>query len=195
MQPLCNWQKYGNRLWSVYLMRYRGGSEGSREVFSIRCHAVESLSQKKGDALIIALKGNCGLFCRALFWTEAYTEHGFEVSKCRSFVRSFQRSQHHLHPSSPSLCRKSLTKSMQMPGCLVEFRSHPVTLSVFAQQVKTAILGLWWYRQTLHRREENGQTVELCWFTGALCSPANVQVEVAFFVASIIHRAVNYSHK
>lgn len=82
-----------------------------------------------------------------------------------------------------------------MPGCLVEFRSHPVALSVFALQVKTAVLGLRWYRQTLHRWEENGETVELCWFAGALCSTANVQVEVAFIVASIIHRAVNYSHK
>ena len=155
----------------------------------------KSLSQKKGDALIIALKGNCGLFCRALFWTEAYTEHSFEVPRCRSFVRSFHRSQNHLHPSAPSHCRESLTKGMKMLGCLVKFRSHPVAFSVFALQVKTAILGLWWYQQTLHRWEENGKTVELCWFTGALCSPANVQVDIAFFVASIIQRAVNYSHK
>lgn len=47
-----------------------------------------------------------------------------------------------LHPSAPSHCRESLTKGMKMLGCLVKFRSHPVAFSVFALQVKTAILGL-----------------------------------------------------
>lgn len=35
--------------------------------------------------------------------------------------------------------------------------------------------------------------VEARGFTGALCSSARGQVDMAFFVAGIIHRAVNYT--
>lgn len=74
-------------------MRYRGGSEGSREVFSIPAMLCKNLSQKKGDALITALKGKRGLFCGALVWTKVHTGHCFEVSKCESSFGSFQRGQ------------------------------------------------------------------------------------------------------
>jgi len=66
------------------------------------------------------------------------------------------RLSHHtnFHQSWPSPCSKKLTKGMQMPECLVEFRSDSGTNSVFALQVKTAILRLQCYQQTVPRQQK-----------------------------------------
>lgn len=73
---------------------------------------------------------------------------------------------------------------------------------VFAPQIKPAIWVLLWstmvtygHRQTLYGQQKKiGKLeVELRGFTGTLCSSARGQVDMAFFVAGNIHRAVNYS--
>lgn len=146
-----------------------------------------NLSQKKRDALIIALKGKRGLFCGALVWAEVHTGHCFEVSKRGSSFRSFQGGQNAPFSSHQpsSVCTFTLQgktnkrhANTRVPGwvqkplwcvqhvCTTGEDCHPGTTMLPADFPQTA--------------EENDKIVELCLFTGTLCSPTIKQVDVAF---------------
>ena len=146
----------------------------------------KNLLQKKGDALIIALKGKRGLFCGALVWTEV-SGHCFEVSKRGISFRSFQRGQSVPFSSHwlSSKCAFTLQGKInerhadaRVPGgvqeplwciqrvCTTGEDCHPGTTMLPTVSPQTA--------------EEKGKIVELCWFTGTLCSPTKRQVDVAF---------------
>lgn len=147
----------------------------------------KNLSQKKGDALITALKGKCGLFCRTLLWTEVHTGHCFEVSKRRSSLGSFQRDQnmpfssHQLSFECAFTLQGKTNKrhtDARVPGqvqkalwciqcvCTTGEDCRPGTTVLPTDSLQTA--------------EQNGKIGELGWFTGILCSPTNKQVDVAF---------------
>lgn len=157
MQPLHSWQKYGNRLWSVNLMRYRGGSEGSREGFFVSTAMLyKNISQKKEDAVIIALKGKCGFFCRALVWTEVHSGQHFDISKHGSSFRSFQQGQKAPFSSYPTfiqvylhLAEKNFKKVYMYPGFLVEFWSPCAHSVCLPYRWRLQFLGLQCYQQWL----------------------------------------------
>ena len=171
-------------------MRYRGDQKDRERFLVSTAMLCESLSQEKGDALLIALKGKHGLFCAALVWNEDDTGHCFEVSKRENSFGSFRRGQnapfssHQLSSELAFTLQQKTNKrhaNARVPGwvqkrfwykqcvCTTGEDCHPEITMLPTDCPQTA--------------EENGKIVVLQlenWFAGTLCSTTNKQVNVAF---------------
>lgn len=166
-------------------MRYWGGSEGSREGFSIQCIAVQKSLTQEGRYF------NCSpekkmwlnLWNPALVWTELHTALRYPTwtipqrSGCTFLITPV------FTLGAPSPCREKNTKRHEGTRMLGQFKSccgvfkcvcatgedcHPGTPVLPGPADSSQTAG------------ENRKTVELYWSTGTLCFPTDSQLDIPF---------------
>lgn len=117
-----------------------------------------------------------------------HLDHSREVRTCLS---------HHTNFPSCAFTLQGKTNKRHADARLpVEFRRHSGVFSMFALQVKTAILGLQCYQQTLPRQQKKMGKLQSCVGLQALCVPLLISRQTwPFCDDNIMHRTINYSHK
>lgn len=166
-------------------MRYRGGSERSREVFSIHCNAVQNSHTEKGRCFNYSPGRETWLLLQSSGLNGGPRWALFGVTQMQEFG-SLQRGQNvpfssHQLSSKCTLTLQGKTDERHVgagvPGGVQTLLWHIQHVCTPGEDCHAGTVAV--PTDSPQEVRGNGKIVELC-VTGTFCSPANKQIDVAF---------------